>query len=121
MTTKTQNKKDFLNKLSENLQNDICEHVSHLEEITDFEELQEELEENDFFNVEIIYYYKAANYLLEHDPSFTESLEIAEEYDFQVKNLNSEVLASLHASQSLREDFYQLEEEIEDFFTNLNN
>lgn len=43
MTTKTQNKKDFLNKLSENLQNDICEHVSHLEEITDFEELQEEL------------------------------------------------------------------------------
>ena len=66
------------------------------------------------FNIEIIYYHKAMEYLSENDFSLTESLELTYEYGFELKNLNSETLASLHASQKAREDFFSLEEQIND-------
>jgi len=122
MKTETNKEKEnFLNEISEDLEHNISEHITDFEEIKDFEDLQEELENNDFFNVEIIYYKTAAIYLQENDASFYESLEIANEYGYTTENLNSELLASLHASQSLRDDFYQLEDEINDFFNNLKN
>jgi hypothetical protein len=36
-----------------------------------------------------------------------------------VQNLNSEILASLLASKLVREEFYELESEINDFFEEL--
>jgi hypothetical protein len=74
------------------------------------------IEDNQGFDSEIIYYSRAIEYLQENDPSLRNSLEIASEYGYEVSNLNSEILASLLASQNIREDFYKLEDEITEFF-----
>ena len=58
------------------------------------------------------------DYLREHDNSLSESMEIANDYGYEPKNINSELLASLLASQNAREEFYELENEIEEFLTN---
>ena len=38
---------------------------------------------------------------------------------YEVQNLNSEILASLLASKLVRDEFYELESEINDFFEEL--
>tara|TARA_R100000734_G_C3291311_1_gene83121 strand:+ start:358 stop:804 length:447 start_codon:yes stop_codon:yes gene_type:complete len=77
----------------------------NLHELTDYQ-IAEELEDNGFFDVEIIYYANAIDYLREHDNSLRESLEIASEYGYKTEEINSELLASLLASRKKREDFY---------------
>ena len=84
-----------------------------------FNSIYDMVEENYGFDIEIIYYSNAIKYLQENDASLQESLEIAEEYGYELENLNSEVLASLLASRNAREDFADLREEIEDFFAEL--
>lgn len=69
------------------------------------DEIEEELQEYGFFDVEIIYYSKAMHYLMEHDNSLKESLNIAAELCYETQNLNSELLASLLASRNKKEDF----------------
>lgn len=81
-----------------------------------FDSIFEQIDENRGFDVEIIYYSNAIAYLKKNDPSLNESLEIAIEYGFELKNLNSEVLASLLASQNVRNEFYELQDEINEFF-----
>ena len=76
----------------------------NLHELT-ADQIEQELEENGFFDVEIIYYAKAIDYLKEHDASLNESLEIASMYGYNTENLNSELLASLLASRNKRENF----------------
>ena len=66
-------------------------------------------------NVEIIYYSNAIEYLKENDTSLHESLRIAEDYGYELKNLSSEVLASLLASENEREIWYEFENELENF------
>ena len=73
----------------------------------DINEIQEELQDNGFFNVEIIYYDKAMDYLREHDTSLSESIEIAHEYGYTLENINSETLASLHASRDRENKFWE--------------
>ena len=73
----------------------------------DSSEIYEDLFESGFFDVEIIYYSKAIEYLKEHDASLNESLEIAAEMGFTLENLNSETLASLHASRKKFNDFWE--------------
>ena len=90
---------DPFNYLQEDFVDDIHEYTA--------DEIQEELQDNGYFNVEIIYYYKAMQYLLEHDTSLTESLELAAEYGYETQNLNSETLASLHASRDRENKFYE--------------
>ena len=84
-----------------------------------FESITESLQENGGFNLEIIYYSNAIDYLKKHDPSLTESLNIALEFCFEVQNLNSEVLASLLYSQNETENYYSLESDITDFFSDI--
>ena len=50
---------------------------------------------------EIIYYHKAIDYLKENDSSLFESLSIADELGYNVRNLNSELLATLLYQQNL--------------------
>ena len=90
---------DPFNYLQEDFVDDIHEYTA--------DEIQEELQDNGYFNVEIIYYYKAMQYLLEHDTSLTESLEYAAELGYETQNLNSETLASLHASRDRENKFYE--------------
>ena len=84
-----------------------------------FTSIYEMIEENDGFNCEIIYYSNAIKYLQENDPSLRESLEIAAEYGYEVKILNSEILASLLKSQNVRDEFLYFRDEINEFFQEL--
>ena len=84
-----------------------------------FSSIYDMVNEKGGFDIDIIYYSEAIKYLHENDASLMESLEIAEEYGYELKHLNSEVLASLLASRNAREDFSDLMEEIEDFFAEL--
>ncbi len=81
-----------------------------------FEEITNLLEENGAFNLEIIYYSNAIDYLKENDPSLSESLEIATEYGYETQNLDSEILASLLYAKNETEKYYNLESDITSFF-----
>ena len=74
------------------------------------------IENSNGFDIEIIYYQTAIEYLADNDNSLRESLGIAEEMGFSLKNLSSETLARLLASQNSRSEFQELESEINDFF-----
>lgn len=86
-----------------------------------YDNIYQEIEDGNGFNVDIIYYSNAIEYLSNNDASLNESLSIAAEYGYTPENLNSEILASLLASQNAREQFNELETEINDFFEELVN
>ncbi len=86
-----------------------------------FGSIYEMIDDNGGFDVEIIYYSNAIEYLSENDPSLRESLELASDMGYTPDNLDSEILASLLASENKRNEFYELEDEINDFFANLEN
>ena len=75
-------------------------------------ELFDEIQSENGFIVEIIYYYKAIKYLQEFDPSLNESLELANELGYELNNINSELLASLLASKYNEQKYWELEEQI---------
>lgn len=80
-----------------------------LKEIETVEDLVEYIElinqDGDVTNAEVIYYYKAIEYLKENDPSLMESLEIAADFGFELDKLNSELLASLLMTRYNEEDW----------------
>ena len=84
-----------------------------------FEEVRDLIEENGGFIIDIIYYSAALDYLRENDPSLRQSLEIANELGYTLKNLNSEALASLLATEITRGEFNDLENEFTDLLEEL--
>ena len=84
-----------------------------------FDSIEEEINDNNGFDIDIIYYSNAIEYLKNNDPSLRYSLEIANELGYTADNLNSEILASLLYSQNEREKFNDLEDEINEFFDDL--
>ena len=101
---------DALQSLSlEYLGEDATGYMGSPEELGDYDtnQIYEELQDNGFFDVEIIYYCLAIEYLKENDPSLWESLEIAKEYGYTLENINSELLASLHASNQRINKFWE--------------
>ena len=113
-------KETFFNEISKKLEFDIMDYIQddELEDINNYDELEEKLLDECAFNIDIIYYGNAMEYLKEHDISLLESMEIADEYGYELKNINSELLASLLASHNAREEFFDLRNEIEEFFNN---
>jgi dTDP-4-dehydrorhamnose reductase len=97
---------------------DIMYHVD-ADEVNSFYDVYEAIENDRGFEVEIIYYRNAMEYLMERDTSLRESLEIAEEYGYTPNNITSEVLASLLASKECREEFMEYENMITEFFNSL--
>jgi hypothetical protein len=116
MRTKIEN---FLSEL--NTEIDVLNYVDidNIDPDDPFDSICEMIEDNNGFDVEIIYYSNAIDFLAKNDPSLTESLEVAAELCFEVQNLNSEILASLLASKLVREEFYKLKSKINDFFEEL--
>tara|TARA_B110000967_G_scaffold1009_1_gene1062 strand:+ start:3699 stop:4127 length:429 start_codon:yes stop_codon:yes gene_type:complete len=111
---------DLLDTLADKYIGDTpSEYLSIKTDLTDVNDLFDDLQNNGYFNEEVIYYSSAIRYLKENDPSLTESLEIATEYGYTTENLNSELLASLHASQKKEETFHELiAPELENLFNN---
>ena len=109
----------FLSELSTEI--DVLNYVDieNIDLLNPFYSISEMIEDNNGFNIEIIYYSNAIDFLAKNDPSLHESLEIASEYGYEVDNLNSEILASLLASKLVRDEFNELESEINDFFEEL--
>src|SRR5574344_1077911 len=107
---------DFLKNLDTEVEVLYYVDVDNIDLEDSFQSIYSMIEDNQGFDSEIIYYSRAIEYLQENDPSLRNSLEIASEYGYEVSNLNSEILASLLASQNIREDFYKLEDEITEFF-----
>ncbi len=71
---------------------------------------------------EIIYFYKAIEYLKEYDNSLFESISIADELGYETKQLNSELLATLLYQQNLHLEWNEdLRNEIEQYFEDNNN
>jgi hypothetical protein len=83
------------------------------EEFTTLEEIEDILNNQNAFDTEIIYYSRAIEFLRENDPSLRNSLDIAGELGYTPENLNSEILATLLASQINREGFAELRNDIE--------
>ena len=93
--------------------------IEEIDFLNAFDSIYGQIDDAGGFSVEIIYYSHAIEYLKEHDNSLNESLNLAAELCYEVQNLNSEVLASLLASQNARNDFYEKEKEITIFFNSL--
>mgnify|MGYP003143972880 CR=1 FL=1 len=87
-------------------------------QIDDFDSLYDVLEDLGFFNVEIIYYARAIDYLKQNDPSLQFCMEIAYEFGYETKDINSELLASLLASRDLIDTFIEFEDKINNILKN---
>ena len=120
-TETTETKLNLLDDLFNDYLEDIC--VSdyldddEIEDINDADELYEELIDSDAFNIEIIYYSRAMTYLSENDFSLSESIDIAVEYGYSLEDINSELLASLHASEKARNDFWNIKDDIDEILS----
>jgi len=118
--TTTQKIVNFLNSL--NTEISITDYVN-LEDIdfeNSFNSIFELIQDNNGFDIEIIYYSNAIQYLKENDASLKDSLELAIELGYTLENISSEILASLLASKNALENFYNLESDINTFFLELN-
>jgi len=110
---------DFLKALKTEIDVLYMVDIENIDLNNAYQSIYEMIESNNGFDIEIIYYATAIEYLSKNDNSLRESLRIANDMGFDVKNLNSEILASLLASENAREDFGDLQSEIDDFFTDL--
>jgi len=111
---------DFLSGLNcENIDIPYMVDINNIDIESAYSSIYDMIEESNGFDVEIIYHSVAMEYLQENDCSLQESLGIAAEMGFTCDNLNSETLASILASQESRNDFSNLESEIETFFEEL--
>jgi hypothetical protein len=123
MKALTQEQKDSITKFLNDLDIDITitdyVNAEDIDIENAYESILEVLQENGGFNVEIIFYTRAMEYLKENDPSLQESLEIANDFGFSLDSLNSETLASLLASRNAEEQFFELQSEIDEFFQDL--
>ena len=67
---------------------------------------------------DVIYYSEAMKYLTREDCSLSDSLEIANEYGYDTKDLNSELLATLLYQQRLQQQWYEISDQVEELFNN---
>tara|TARA_R110002072_G_scaffold104401_1_gene228840 strand:- start:1031 stop:1396 length:366 start_codon:yes stop_codon:yes gene_type:complete len=105
---------EYFDRISADLEFDIMEHLTEddLDDMETFNDLIDLLREGDAFNINIIYYHKAMQYLMDNDTSLCDSLNIANDMGYKTCDLNSEMLASLLASQNAEEEFYEYEDKI---------
>ena len=106
----------FLSELSTEIDVLYMVDVDEIDRGDAFASIYDMIESNGGFDIDIIYYSTAIEYLQKNDASLCESLSLAAEMGFSLEGLNSETLASLLASQNVRSEFQELEDEINDFF-----
>jgi hypothetical protein len=115
----------FLSELNTEIEVTYFVDVNDLEvedfDINMFETIDNIIQDSNGFDQDVIYYASAMDYLRENDPSLCESIDIASQYGYDIKNLNSELLASLLKTQYVINDFNELKDEINEFFEELYN
>lgn len=116
MKTKIEN---FLSELSTGIDVLNLVDIDSIDHNNAYDSIYEMVDNNGGFDIEIIYYSNAIDYLAENDPSLIESIGVASDMGYSLSDINSEILASLLASQNAREEFSELEDEINNFFENL--
>ena len=116
----TQKIVNFLNSLNTEVCITDYVNLSDIDFENAFTSIYESIQDNNGFDIEIIYYFDAIEYLKENDASLMESLSIATECGYKIEDINSELLASLLASKNVVENFYDLESDINTFFLELN-
>ena len=112
---KTKQFKELLELLNPVANSDIDCYISkdEIKCINDFDDFFDTLQGNGYFYSKVIYYHRAMIYLSENDASLSESLEIADELGYTVKDINSELLATLLMQQKETELFYEMRNDIE--------
>ena len=118
--TRAEKIENFLSKEIKLTHIDLLDYVNG-ENVNSFDDIFQQVEEQGGFNVEIIYYYKAMGYLMENDASLQNSMQLAADFGYSPEDINSELLASLLASQYTMEELYKCEHEITEFFNTLDN
>lgn len=93
--------------------------LDEINENTTFDSLTDEIRDTGGFNIEIAYYANAMEFLSENDPSLRDSLELAADMGYSAGGLNSEILASLLASDMAQNDWNDREGEVSDFLSGL--
>jgi hypothetical protein len=122
MTKKTQTQiENFLSNLHTVVDVIGLVDIENIDHSDAYNSIYEMISDNQGFDIDIIYYFDAITYLKENDPSLKESIEIALDYGYTLESVNSELLASLLASRNAEQEFYNLQNEIEEFFNTLNN
>src|SRR5690554_6365710 len=81
-----------------------------------FDTIEKTLEHSGYFDVEIIYFTTAIEFLSENDNSLKDSLSLAEDMGFTLKSSNSVMLASILASNLLTATFFKYEDRINKLF-----
>jgi hypothetical protein len=120
MRTKNERIEDFLKSLNiDNLYVMDYVNIDDIDLSDAYQSIYEMIDDNGGFNVDIIYYSNAIDYLSKNDPSLHESLQLAADSGFNLTDLSSEVLASLLASEKCRDDFSALQTDIDEFFNEL--
>jgi intracellular sulfur oxidation DsrE/DsrF family protein len=117
---KTENKQRVIDFLVSNttMGIDFNYHLKN-NDFSTVDEIRDLIQDNNGFECEVIYYSSAIEFLSENDPSLRSSLEIANEYGFQLENLNSETLASLLKTQMATDEFEELTSELEDLLNEI--
>jgi hypothetical protein len=115
----------FLSELNTEVEVTYFVDVNDLEvedfDVDMFESICSAIQDNNGFEQDVIYYASAMDYLRENDPSLRESIDIASQCGYDIKNINSELLASLLKTQYVIDDFNELKDEINEFFEELYN
>ena len=118
MKPQTQTKNQSLIKFLDTLNLDDIDFnafISDDDEINNFDDLYAILDDNNALSIDIIYYSEAIKFLAENDNSLKESINLASELGYDIKNVNSEMLASLLATELLRNELNSYESYINDF------
>jgi hypothetical protein len=89
------------------------------EDFNSFEDVRDLIEACDGFSIEIIYYSAALDYLRENDPSLRQSLELAGDMGYKPADLNSEILATILATEITRGEFEEMQDEFTDLLEEL--
>ena len=109
--TITDTRNDALKKLLENTNLDCLDYQDFETAEALIDNIRTQISED-----EIIYYSNAMEYLLRNDASLKDSIDIALEFGYELKDINSELLATLLNRKLMDEELSRIEADINEIY-----